>query len=282
MSDVTPCIGFDIETTRPIDLKGCDDTWSTLPKPIGISCAAVYDSATQRSWTFCADVQQDGRYGPELSPDGALDLLYTLVSLMSNGRRLVTWNGLSFDFRVFAHDYGTHKDIGLFASLLALAHCDMMYQFFCETGYAVGLKAVSEALGVGTKYDGISGADAPALWAGTREDQERCLLYVGQDAKLTADVYDKVAPDGSLLWKTKSGKLQRHVFHNRTLLHASACSALPVPTPPTWLREPWERSKFHGWIDRLWHGMSLEEETDVYDRMENNGALLPIFRAPKR
>src|SRR5665811_2208042 len=65
---------------------------------------------------------------------------------------------------------------------IALGHVDMMFHVVCELGYPVGLGKAAEGFGLPGKCGGITGYDAPIMWA-----QGRCadvLEYNLQDARL--------------------------------------------------------------------------------------------------
>ena len=92
---------------------------------------------------------------------------------------------------------------------------------------------------------------APVMWAQGLEQQQRVLEYVAQDVRTTAEVYEAIMERGRLTWLTKSG---RHSDWMPTLssdgprmLTVQECLALPEPDT-SWLKDPWPRSKFTGWL----------------------------------
>lgn len=159
---------------------------------------------------------------------------------MNEGYTLLTWNGLNFDFNVLAEESGLAAECGQ----LALGHVDMMFHAVCGLGHFIGLQKVAEALQIPGKTVGISGAEAPALWAAGRHAE--VLAYNVQDTRLTLAVAQACEERGELPWITRKGTMGRLALPNGWL---SAREALRLPLPDTsWMSSPPSRERFLAWI----------------------------------
>ena len=116
------------------------------------------------------------------------ELVGTLVKLPHTGYSLLTWNGLSFDFKVLAAQSGEH-DV---AVRLAMDHFDIMFQILCIKGFALGLDRVCAGAGLegkkhvvalkdGSSMDHMEGKRAPELWA--KGETEAVLAYLHDDVE---------------------------------------------------------------------------------------------------
>jgi len=210
-------MAFDLEVARLVPPED-------LP---GVTCAAIATD-NGKVWTW-------GGHGPdglaaEMSPLEVAQLARTLV-YWSQDYALATWNGLAYDLRVLYHAAATD---GLRQELRSLArhHVDPAFQCLCQMGYMLGLDAVSKALGLAGKMEGMRGDLAPYLWvgwgnwpdaggqemapevaaewneraealreierdhgvvAGSQDARRLCLRYVAQDARATLEVAQKLA-----------------------------------------------------------------------------------------
>lgn len=188
-----------------------------------------------------------------MTPQEAGAVLDDCLRAASKGWLLFTWNGLAFDLRVLSEAAGRPGDGASLAT--SDFHVDGMLHFFCEHGYAVGLDAVCRGLNLPSKLDGMSGKDAPDLWlAGERE---RVLAYVQNDAAIQLRVAVEVENRGRIEWMTKPRPPKPSTRARRELSRwLSVPCALELPEPDVeWMRggdmEPWPRSKFTGWADRV-------------------------------
>lgn len=77
------------------------------------------------------------------------------------GYTLLTWNGLGFDFPVLADESGLLAECQEFAR----NHVDMMFYILCIRGHRLGLDTAAKGMGLPGKTEGMTGADAPKLWA---------------------------------------------------------------------------------------------------------------------
>ena len=149
-------ISFDIEIVKEIP-TGTDD-WTSL-RPLGISVASTLDSVTGQVDLWYHGMDQKTPLGGAMDQAEAQRLVnYLYWAQEEQGRPILTWNGLSFDFDVLAEESGMWAE----CQQLARHHVDMMLQFFCMKGYAVGLEAVSKGLGLAGKTEGMHGDLAPS------------------------------------------------------------------------------------------------------------------------
>src|SRR5260370_14536280 len=81
--------------------------------------------------------------------------------MAANGYRILTWNGLGFDFDILADESGAAAS----CKECALGHVDMMFHVFCSLGYPVGLDKAAQGMGLPGQQPGLSGIKAPALCA---------------------------------------------------------------------------------------------------------------------
>ena len=234
-------VAFDLEIADQIP-EGTDD-WLSL-KP-GISCAATYDSDGElKIWH---PVRAGGRYLARLSSMECMHIALWLKNRLEAGYVPVTWNGAGFDFKVLLQEIGEGALFEGMVKQLTLGHIDMAFSMFAEKGFMIGLDTAAKGMGLAGKTEGMSGKLAPEMWAGSLEEQEKVLEYVGQDARVTADLFEAVLKAGEIRWVSRSGR------HNVWRLPAAGLTvrcAMQRPEPDTsWMSNPWPRSKFVGWLE---------------------------------
>jgi hypothetical protein len=171
--------------------------------------------------------------------------------MQNKGYRIVTVNGLGFDFDILAEECESDSAAEA-CQRLALEHTDIGFAMFCQKGFMVGLSAMAKGLGVAGKTEGMSGALAPSMWAESREGQDKVLEYVQQDVQATADIYDALIVRQRMYWTTKRGTRSKYpwrpLFSNGHIL--SVREALELPEPDTsWMDNAWSREKFCGWTE---------------------------------
>jgi hypothetical protein len=210
---------------------------------LGITCAATEtDDGVVKLWHGGEGTHE---YAPKMTPAQVGKLIDYLEQ---DGRPVVTWNGLGFDFDVVAEESFFEMTRERVRNL-ALGHIDIAFQMFCEKGFMCGLDAAAKGQGVGAKLEGMSGAKAPIMWRKGRKAQDLTLQYVAQDASITAAVYRSILDKGLMRWVTKRGGLGTWVptIHDGRLLTCRECLDLPLPDT-SWMDDPWPREKFAGWV----------------------------------
>jgi uncharacterized protein YprB with RNaseH-like and TPR domain len=193
-------------------------------------------------------------YAAKLCPEEAHLLTSFLCDSIDDGYSILTWNGLSFDFPVLLEEI-THPYYRERIPIIARKHhIDPGFQMFCEKGFLCGLQVACKGMGLQGKTEGMHGAAAPVMWAESREAQDKVLEYVAQDVRATLELYEAILDRGVLYWVTKSGSLGTWVPQFREnpdgsprMLTVEECLELPEPDV-SWMKEPWPRSKFAGWL----------------------------------
>lgn len=234
-------LAFDLETAKIVP----PDEDVQAHRPLGISCAAVarfsfIDNAIVTR-DFCG-VDENGYTTPRLTEPDCRSLVHILQRYVERGFTLLTWNGLGFDFDILAEESGMHEE----CATLARNSVDMMYQAHCLRGFPIGLDSVAKAIGLSGKTEGVSGAQAPDLWADGQ--YSTVLEYVQQDARTTLEVALWIEQHGYLKWTAKSGRLNR--LDIARWLTVDEASALPLPDT-SWMTEPLPRARFTGWLERV-------------------------------
>jgi hypothetical protein len=235
-------ISFDIEIVKEIP-SGTDD-WTNL-RPLGISVASTLDSETGQVDLWYHGMAQKTPLGGAMDQAEAQRLVnYLFWAQEERGRKVLTWNGLSFDFDVLAEESGLWAE----CKQLARGHVDMMLQFFCMKGYAVGLEAVSKGLGLAGKTEGMHGDLAPVMWA--QGKYETVMQYVARDTAAALEVANALLDQKAYKWTSKSGNPM--TVPVKQLLTVDQSLALPEPNVrETAAFKPWKRAKFTSWLERV-------------------------------
>jgi len=238
-------LAFDLEIADDLPEEG---RWQDHA-PLGITCAATYDHEG-KSDLFFGPVQSGGRHRDRMSKVECLSLMWFLVDATKRGVPIVGWNSLGFDLQVLAYETGAWGQI---RDLARYEHVDPAFQMLCEKGYMVGLDTACQGMGVEGKLEEVGGARAPEMWRDSREDQEKVLEYVQQDARITGLLYAAIVEKGRLDWITRSGNHStwqpRTAFGGgKRLLTVGACLKLPEPDT-SWMTSARPRSDFAGWLE---------------------------------
>lgn len=228
-------IGFDIEIADVFELGPGEDL--DARGPFRISVAAVFDADSGRSRVWHS-VAADGTPTGSLDSALAREVLLFLRRQQKDGRRIVAWNGLSFDLKWMGHAAG---DLGL-AAEVARELLDPMFHFFCLKGFPVGLQAVADGMGVGaTKL--MDGKDAPIEWQ--RGNSGKVLEYVVEDCRITTLVARAIETKRHIRWRTSRGSLS----DIRIPAILPVAEAMRCPEPDTaWMERPIPRERFMGWL----------------------------------
>ena len=247
-------VGFDLEIANEFPDEG-----NPLDADLGITCASTVTSdgevVTWPAPCHMVGSRAGAMYPARLSTDMCAAIVGRLLEYDYKGYRIITWNGLGFDFPLLAIE--CHND-GLTALIKGLAtnHIDIGFQMLCEKGFMCGLNAAAKGLKLEGKTEGMHGDLAPAMWKESREKQDLVLEYVAQDSRTTGEVYEGILDQGgSLVWITKKGYPTRRAWfptlrgnqYGVRLLKVAEALALPLPDT-SWMDEAWPRSKFSGWL----------------------------------
>jgi hypothetical protein len=226
-----------------------DGNGKTLPYVNqGIACAAMMrrfsGELIPMTETFTCDT------GGRMTRDDANELLDRLYLLYDAGFTLLTWNGLSFDFRVLAIETGRFE----LCKMLALASVDPMFEVMCIKGFPLSLNAACLGMGTvekvhelvlksGEQLVKMEGSQAPALWRAG--ETEAVLTYLKGDVSSLFNLAEELKRRKMLHWTSKKGKPMAMPID---MLTVEQCLKLPVPDT-SWMDKPMLRSDFCGWLE---------------------------------
>jgi hypothetical protein len=229
-------VAFDIETAK--DVPGDDFNWRPH-RPLGITCAATLasDSSDLRLWH---GKKSDGSPAERMTPADALGLVQYLSRLAADGFTILTWNGLAFDFDILAEESAS----GGICHGCALVHVDMMFHIFCSLGYPVALDKGALGMGLPGKPAGMTGIQAPKLWAEGRFQD--VLDYVSQDVRTALQIAQISEERRRFEWITRKGTKSTLPLSKGWL---TVQEAMKLPIPDTsWMSNPMKRGDFTTWL----------------------------------
>lgn len=235
MNKTQKLIAFDIEIAQSLP-DGVED-WSHH-RPLGISCAVTLISG-EPAITWYGE-KSIGDYGERMNPTETQELVRYLQTQVEEGGKILTWNGLGFDFDILAEESGMLEE----CSALARQHIDMMFHVFCLKGYALGLDKAAKGMDLAGKTPGVTGDMAPKMWQAGQHEQ--VLEYVEQDAQTLIDLWAAVDGLRVLRWISNRGYPQRLPLP-KGWVTVDEAQKLPLPDT-SWMSNPWTRSKFSGWL----------------------------------
>ncbi len=229
-------LAFDIETAK--DVPGEDFNWRPH-RPLGISCAATLasDSNELRLWH---GKTKTGAPAPRMTAADALELVQYLAKLAKDGFTVLSWNGLGFDFDILAEESAAPA----VCKGCALDHVDMMFHIVCALGYPVALDKGAEGMGLPGKPAGMSGIQAPKMWAEGRHKE--VLDYVSQDVRMAMQIAQAAEQRRRFEWITRKGTKSNLPLPRGWL---TVRDALKLPEPDTsWMTKPLKRKDFMTWL----------------------------------
>ena len=222
---------FDLETEL---IQGSLDLDRYVPA-ITVAATLTHDEALD---LWYDQDEMGGATGWTLGRERAQELVCFLQERAALGHVPLTWNGSGFDFRVLAQASGSVAE----CVALAWQHIDMMFWLHCQKGFSVALDRAARAVGT-RKMGGLSGADAPRLWAAGEYDQ--VMAYVAQDVRMLGAVYEGAAQARALRWINTRGYESRA---DGELCSVREAYRLPMPDTSWMRRPPWSRERFVGWM----------------------------------
>lgn len=224
--------------------------WAAFDLEIAESMVDVYDN----QHISCAAIFSDQGVAyhqnyPYMIQSDASALVDTLHRVVADGYKIVSWNGLSFDFKVLAAQSGRHED----CRVLAMNHYDIMFQILCVKGYPLGLDKACGGAGLeGKKHEvtlstgevltQMDGKRAPELWASG--ERQAVLEYLHDDVEQLWKLATVIETKKSISWIANSGKF--NAFHVPELLPVIDC--LNIPEPDTsWMSTRVSRKSMLEW-----------------------------------
>ena len=147
---------------------------------------------------------------------------------------------------------------GLIAAALLLPSCGGG-----DGGFTVPDVIITDICGNGELEDVKSAGDQVGVVPGTREAQDLCLAYVGQDAVATGQLWEAILEKRYLSWITGRGRLS--TWRVEEMLTVRECLALPEPR--IWANKPesaefWNRRRWIGWIEQYVPDLFGEPHTE--------------------
>lgn len=240
-------LSFDLEIAKT--LPNDNDVWDAY-RPFGISMACVVDQAWHVTQWPESDSSLIVPYHKQLTCREANEVADYLLERVSQGYKIMTWNGLGFDFRVLAEECSPDTEYARDLAALALSehHVDIGFAMVCDLGYMCSVQHACDGMGLPGKTEGITGKMIPELWSSSiLSEQERCLEYSRNDVCITSVLYQAIEHHQQLAYMTKAGRKQIWAYPPDNGI-MSVARALQLPDA----RNPrWPRSKFTGWADAL-------------------------------
>jgi hypothetical protein len=232
-------LAFDIETAK--DVPGDSFNWRPH-RPLGISCAATLASDADQPVLWHGKTA-DGLPTAQMSRDDALGLVQYLSKMADDGYKILTWNGLQFDFDILAEESGAAAK----CKVCALGHVDMLFHMFCSLGYPIGLEKAAQGMGLPGKPPGMSGHLAPKLWA--EGHFQKVLEYVAQDVRIPMMIAHAGEQRRKFEWITQKGTRKSMPLAKGWL---TVKEALQLPVPDTsWMSAPIPRRDFTAWLAEI-------------------------------
>jgi hypothetical protein len=229
-------LAFDIETAKILPERVGN---LLAHRPLGICCAAAVagDRPDPMVWHGRTI---DGSIAPSMSVAEVRTLVHDLQDFVNEGYTLLTWNGLGFDLDVLAEESGLLPE----CARLAAAHVDMMFHVVCALGHRLALDNAARGMGLEGKTPGVTGHQAPILWAQGRHAE--AIEYNVRDARVTLALAGASESARALRWITRKGSLGELSLPDGWL---EVRRARLLPQPDTsWMTDPPKREDFFRWF----------------------------------
>ena len=238
-------ISWDIEISKVIP-EG-DSDWKRH-RPLGVSCAAAAYRLDSGS-PICA--QWSGY--PGASKETKQRMVHWLGDMVKEGHKIVTWNGLGFDFDIVAEETGLYN----LCKTIALGHVDMMFMVVAAAGHYLSLDKAATGMGLkgkvhdvrlndGSLLTGMDGAKAPELWH--RKEFDAVLAYLNGDVIQTLELAEAVEENKFIRWRSGAGKTNK-IHFAEGLMTVDQCLQMGLPNT-SWMATPPTREQFLEWMDK--------------------------------
>ena len=208
------CVVLDLEFTQLVPEESLESS------SIQIACAATLLSDTGNApilWTPHEDV-------PALDMDRLVSLIGYLEAMVQRGYLLVTWGGMSSDFRMLQKECPILKST---IQKLALDSIDVPFVSACVQGMMMSLSSAAEGLNIQDTKAFKSSIKVPDLWTSGKRSEVHD--HVCLDVRLTMEVFQNCAETGILKWKTMRGFIRVFRFEFVTVRN---CLTMPRPNVP--------------------------------------------------
>jgi hypothetical protein len=223
---------FDLEIAEPMEAEYNGQH---------VSCAAVY---TENGVQYFS-----GK--PYMKPFEVGMMIGELVKLTHKGYSILTWNGLSFDFKVLA----AQSQLFDVVKMLAFQHYDPMFQVLCTKGFPIGLDKACVGAGIegkkhvvalksGEVLTEMDGKRAPELWAAG--EYKAVLEYLHDDVSQLWELAKVIESQKMIRWTSNSGRLNKMGVYK--LLTVKECLDIPLPDT-SWMASHIDRKSMFAWTD---------------------------------
>tara|TARA_Y100000385_G_C13003559_1_gene598354 strand:- start:114 stop:803 length:690 start_codon:yes stop_codon:yes gene_type:complete len=163
--------------------------------------------------------------------------------------RIVSWNGVKFDFYLLANQPGTNDIEKEYCKFLAKKHTDIAFAFLAERGYMISLSSA-----IGRPHE-LDPKDIPALWAcGAPETKSLVYNYLEDQSDTILNILHNIENNKRLNYINSKGNKQewKPVMHKDKLLSVRNAMMLDEPDTsymPDDLKNTFKRDKFITWLD---------------------------------
>lgn len=217
-------------------------------RPLGITCAALMaepDNIDNNPLAFWY-------YPNKLNQQQSKKIVTDLITMTDTfDYKIVTWNGLNFDFDVLAEESGMYEE----CAELALNHIDLMLITVTLRGHFLGLDKAAKGANIqgklkqvklkdGTPLENMSGGKAPGLWKAG--EYQAVLDYLAEDVRVTLELAQWIEQNKMIRWTSYRGYEQ--FFHVPKLYTVRECLELSRNTIPEWVTNPIELKSMMEWI----------------------------------
>lgn len=262
-------LAFDIEIAKVMTAGETD--WKAQ-RPLGISCAATLTSDEDDPMLWYSTNESTGLPVASMTVEDVQDLIcYLRYMANTQEYKILTWNGLSFDWDIMSEESGGMSDTCVD---LALNHIDMMFHVFALRGHYLGLNKASKGMGLTGKLQGVNGADAPILWS--QGQHQQVLQYVAQDVRVTLQVAQAVDQCKEIRWTSDKGR--PNVVEIAKWLTVSESLKLPEPDT-SWMDNPPTRAQLMAWTQVATSRPSkrvVNHLERVFDALRLKGEEVPV------
>lgn len=207
-------------------------------RPFGICCAAtVTSSGDIKTWP---DTSGEASLPTKMSREDVMEMVSYLVYEVGEGKTIVSWNGLGFDFRTLAEESGMYDE----CKELAIQHIDMMFHLVCQKGYPLALeKALA---GIGRPGNILYPSDTHAAEDWSKGKYKDVLNNTIHSANAKLVLFQTTQKNACLNWLSNRNIPQRFLLYNGWL---KVCEAQSMPLPDTsWMTSSWPRTDFSAWM----------------------------------
>lgn len=226
-------VAFDLEIAEPMQAEYDGQH---------ISCAAIFTDRGVKCF----------QNHPYMTRADAEIFVSELLALVLKGYSLLTWNGLSFDFKVLAVQTGLF-DI---CRSMAFDHYDLMFQVLCIKGFTLRLdkaligaglagKKHSVQLKSGEMLNGMSGKSAPELWQ--KGETDAVLSYLHDDVEQLYRLAYHIEKNKVINWIANSGRQMSLSIPE--ILTVRDCLDIPLPDN-SWMTTRVTRESMFEWTTK--------------------------------